>query len=331
MKAAVSDRYGPPSVAQVREIPTPQPRPGELRIRVHASTVTRSDCGLRRPHPWFVRLGAGLWRPRQTVLGLDFAGEVDALGAGVTGWQPGERVFGLSPETYGAHAQYLCLPAGGALARMPAGVPFHECVVGEGAWYADTYLQKFHLHPGSHILIHGGGGAIGSAAVQLAKASGAEVTAVVATRHLALVRALGADHVVDYTTEDFTGLATRFDAVFDAVGKTSYSRCRGLLKPDGLFAATDLGPYGQNVWLSLRSALTGHERVIFPLPQAATARPLLEQLAARIAAGRFRAVIDRRYPLAAIAEAYSYVETQQKTGIVVLDLGGDAADSGMDR
>lgn len=320
MRAAVHAHYGPPEVVQILEVATPRPMPGEVLVRVHATTVTRTDCGMRGPHPWFVRLGAGLLRPRQTILGMDFAGVVQAVAPGVTEWQVGERVFGLSPEVYGAHAEYLRVPASGPMARMPAGAPFHECVVGEGAWYAETYLQRLRPGPGRRLLVHGAGGAIGSAAVQLAKAAGATVTAVVSTRHLELARSLGADRVVDRTAEDFTALGETFDAVLDAVGKASYFRCRRLLAPGGTFAATDLGPGWQNVWLSLASALARRERVIFPLPQVARACAVLEKLRGLLEAHAYRAVIDRRYSLADIVDAYRYVETGRKTGIVVVDV-----------
>jgi NADPH:quinone reductase-like Zn-dependent oxidoreductase len=320
MKAAVTTRYGPPEVVEIREVATPQPQAGELLVRVHATTVTRTDCGMRAPHPWFVRLAEGLLRPRHRVLGIDFAGVVQAVGAGVVAYRPGDRVFGLSPEAYGAHAEYLCLPERAPLAAMPAGAAFHECVVGEGAWYAETYLQRLRLGAGRRILIYGGSGAIGTAAVQLAKARGAHVTAVVSTRHLALARSLGADAVVDYTTTDLTRLGQTFDAVLDAVGKTSYFRCRPLLAPHGIYIAIDLGPAWQNVWLALASALIRRERVMFPLPQAAQARGVVDALGAAMARQTFRAVIDRRYPLEAIVQAYRYVETGEKTGIVVIDV-----------
>jgi NADPH:quinone reductase-like Zn-dependent oxidoreductase len=319
MRAAVNTRYGPPEVVTIREVPTPQPQEREVLIRVHASTVSRTDCGMRRPHPFFVRLVAGLLRPKLTILGMDFAGEVEAVGKGVTGFKPGDRVFGLSPEAYGAHAEYLCLPETAAMATLPAGMRFADAVVGEGAWYADTYLQALQLQPGHRILIYGACGAIGAAAVQLAKSCGAEVTAVVATRHLDLVKRLGADRAVDYTAGDFTQIGETFDFVFDAVGKTSYFRCRRLLKPGAIFAATDLGPWCQNPLLTLVSAITGSRRVIFPLPRSDKAKMFVRSLKARIEAGKFRAVIDREYPLDAIADAYRYVETAQKTGIVVIN------------
>lgn len=320
MKAVINTRYGSPEVLEIRQVPKPQPRAGEVLIRVHATTVSRTDCGMLRPHPFFVRLVAGLRRPKRTILGMDFAGAVEAVGVGVTSFKPGDHVFGVSPDIYGAHAEYLCVPENGAMATMPSGARFGAVVVCEGAWYADTYLQAFRLKPGHRILVYGASGAIGTAAVQLAKSYGAEVTAVVATRHLDLVRALGADRAVDYTAEDFTQIGETFDCVLDAVGKTTFFRCRRLLNPEGVFAATDLGPWCQNPLLVLWSSITGSHRVIFPLPQSGKAKALVEFLKTRMEAGEFRPVIDREYPLEAIADAYRYVETGDKTGIVVINV-----------
>ena len=173
MRAAVSSRYGSPDVLEVRQVPKPELKAGEVLIAVHATTVSRTDCGMLRPHPQFVRLFAGLLRPRRTILGMDFAGVVEAVGAGVTAFKPGDRVFGLSPDSYGAHAEYLCVPETAAMATMPVGMDFDQAVVCEGAWYADTNLNAFHLEPGRRILIYGASGAIGTAAVQLAKSYGA--------------------------------------------------------------------------------------------------------------------------------------------------------------
>ncbi len=329
MKAAVNARYGSPDVLEIRQVPKPEPQAGEILIRVHATTVSRTDCGMLRPHPQFVRLFAGLLRPRRTILGMDFAGEVEAVGAGVTSFKPGDRVFGLSPDVFGAHAEYLCLPDTAAMAAMPAGVDFGKAVVCEGAWYADTNLQSLGLKAGHSILIYGASGAIGTAAVQLAKSHGAKVTAVVATRHLELVRSLGADRVIDYSAQDFTQIGETFDFVFDAVGKTTFFRCRRLLKPEGVFSATDLGPSCQNPLLTIWSLITGSRRVIFPMPQTGKAKAFVEFLKTRMEAGEFRPVIDQEYSLEAIADAYRYVETEQKTGIVVIDVGteNEGADS----
>ena len=321
MKAAVISRYGPPDFVSIRDVPKPAPRAGEVLVRVHATTVNRTDSGERRPHPLVALLLYGLFRPRRTILGMDFAGEVEAVGAGVTSLNPGDRVFGMCPSrSNGAQAEYVCIPEAGAIASMPASTRFEEAVVCEGPFYADTGLKRFHVGPGHKILIYGASGAIGTAAVQLAKSYGAEVTAVVATRHLELVKSLGADRSIDYTAEDFTRIGERFDFVFDTVGKASFIRCRRLLKPEGIFMATDVGPGWQNLPLMLWSWITGRNRVVVPLPARGSGHAFVDFLKGRIQAGQFRAVIDRRYPLDAIADAYRYVETGQKVGLVVINV-----------
>ena len=319
MKAAVNTRYGSPDVVEIREVPKPVPQAREVLVKVYATTVNRTDCGMRRAHPFFVRAMIGLLRPKRTILGMEFAGVVEVVGAGVTAFHPGQRVFGMSPDEFGAHAEYLCVPEDGAIAAMPAGARFDEAVLCEGAWYAHSCLQRLGLQPGHKILIYGASGAIGTAAVQLAKFQGADVTAVVGTRQLHLVTSLGADRVVDFTAEDFTQIGDRFDCALDAVGKTTFFRCRRLLKPQGLFATTDLGPFWQNPLLMLWFSITRSKRVIIPLPvQAGT--EFVQFLKDRMEAGDLRAVIDRKYRLEAISDAYRYVETEQKTGIVVVDV-----------
>jgi NADPH:quinone reductase-like Zn-dependent oxidoreductase len=316
MKAVVNERYGSPDILEIREIPTPGPQADEILVRVRATTVSRTDSCALRAHPFFVRPVTGLFRPKRTILGLDFAGTVEAVGKGVVKFKEGDRVFGLTPGGYGAHAEYVCLSADNAVTVMPPNKQFCEVVVCEGAWYANTYLKKFNLRAGHKILIYGASGAIGTSAVQLSKIYGANVTAVVSTPYLDLARQLGADRVVDYTAEDFTKIGDSFDFVLDAVGKTSYFRCRQLLKREGVFAATDLGKWWQNVILAIWSTLTGRERVVFPTPRHDPS--FLEFLKERIQADEFRAVVDREYPLQNIADAYRYVETEQKAGIVVI-------------
>jgi len=327
MKAVVNTRYGSPDVLEIREVPKPEPKAGEVLVKVHATTVTRTDRGMLRADPFIVRFFFGLCRPKRTILGVDFAGEVEAVGAGVTSFKPGQRVFGMSHWLYGAHAEYLCVPENAAIAAMPARARFDEAVVCEGAGYADMLLKEFNLKPGDKILIYGASGAIGTAAVQLAKSYGAEVTAVVATRHLDLVKSLGADHAVDYTTEDFTQIGETFDCILDAVGKTSYFGCRKLLKSGGIFAGSDFGPWCQIPLLAIWSWITGSKRVVFPT--SVSGRALVDFVKSRMEAGEFRAVVDRKYPLEAITDAYRYVDTKQKTGIVVInvvpaDEGGQA-------
>ena len=318
MKAVVNERYGSPDVLEIREVPAPQPGADEIQVRVHATTVGRTDACALRAHPFFMRPGTGLLRPKRKILGLDFAGVVEQAGSRVRRFEVGDRVFGLTPGGNGAHAEYVCVPADGAVAVMPPETTFGEAVVGEGAWYANTYLERFRLAPGHKILIYGASGAIGTSAVQLSKARGAEVTAVVSTPHLELARRLGADRVVDYTVEDFTKIGEAFDFILDAVGKTTYFRCRPLLQPEGVFSATDLGPWWQNIALSLWSSLTRSGRVVMPMPRSS--RLFFELLRDLMAAGQFHAVIDRTYALAEIAEAYRFVDSEQKVGIVVIEV-----------
>ncbi len=316
MKAVVFNRYGPPEALSRREVPVPRPAPSEILVRVIATTVNRTDTATLRAHPFFARAMTGFFRPTMQTLGMDFAGFVDDLGDGVITFQPGDRVFGLLPDKFGAHAEYLCMPADGAVACIPGDLPFDEAVVGEGAWYASSTVGL--LSAGQRCLVYGASGAIGTAAVQLAKARGAEVTAVVGTRHLDLANRLGADRIVNYEDEDFTAIGETFDLVFDAVGKTSWFACRGLLSQNGIFAATDLGPFWSNILLSVWFGITRSRRVRVPYPEDAPG--FVRHLADLMAEGRLRGVFDRRYPLEDIIEAFRYVETGQKTGIVVIDV-----------
>src|SRR6185437_158657 len=212
MKAAVVRRYGPPDVVIVRDVRKPAPAKGEVLVRVHATTVSRTDYGELRPG--LMRIFYGLLRPRRMIFGLDFAGVVEAAGPGTSSFKPGDRVFGMCPITSsGAHAEYICVAEMGPIAIMPTNLDYDAAVVCEGAYYADAGWKKFMLGSGNKFLIYGASGAIGIAALQLAKARGAEVTAVVATRHIDLVKSLGADRAIDYTKENFTRIGERFDFV----------------------------------------------------------------------------------------------------------------------
>ncbi|SPF75223.1 2-haloacrylate reductase [Aliiroseovarius pelagivivens] len=318
MKAAVVTGYGSPERLTLCDVPTPQPAKNEVRVRVHASTVNRTDTATLRAHPFFMRAATGLLRPQMQSLGMDFAGVVDALGTEVSSFQVGDRVFGMSSERFGAHAEYLCIPVEDAIAHIPEGIPYDQAVVGEGAWYAHGTTKL--LTEGKRCLIYGASGAIGTAAVQLAKANGAYVVAVVGTRHTSLANALGADRVVNYETEDFTAIGETFDLVFDAVGKTSRRACRPLLKKNAVYCATDMGPYWSNMLLAIWFGLTGSKRVRIPFPEDAPG--FIKHLADLMAQGKFRGVFDRTYPLKEIASAFQYVETEQKTGIVGVDTLG---------
>ncbi len=324
MQAVVFHSYGGPDRLTLRRVPLPIPGKGEVRVRIRTTTVTRTDTCTLRAHPFFARAMTGWLTPKIRTLGMDFAGDIEALGKDVTEFQIGDRVFGLVPDQYGAHAEYLCLPAQGAIAHIPETLFYDDAVVGEGAWYASATTQV--LEAGQTCLIYGASGAIGTAAVQLAKVRGAHVTAVVGTRHLELANKLGADRVVDYQTEDFTQIGERFDLVLDAVGKTSWFACRPLLGPRAIFAATDLGPFWSNIVLSGWHSLTRRSRVRVPYPEDAPG--FVRHLASLMAQGRFTGVFDRRFSLDQIAEAFRYVETGQKTGIVRVQVRSpEAADN----
>lgn len=299
-------------------MPKPVPKEREVLVAVHAAALGRTDCGMLAPHPRVLgRLMYGLLRPQRTILGMEFAGVVEAIGDGVSRFKPGDLVFGmLRRRELGAHAEYICVPEDAYIATIPAGLSFEQTMTCEGAFYAKACLNALNVKAGDKILIYGASGVIGTAAVQLAKAAGARVTAVVDTRHLALAASLGAERTIDYTQQDFTRIGETFDGMLDAVGKTSYLRCRRLLKPQAKFVGTDTGPWCQILLLTIWSAVTRRGRVILPVPMAVPG--FVDFLKARMEAGELRAVIDRRYPLEAIADAYRYVETGQKTGIVVI-------------
>ena len=320
MKAATVARYGSPGVIEVRDVPAPVPGPDDVLVRVHAASVNRTDCG-EVADPALIRLLIGAGRTRRGTLGMDFAGTVGAVGAAANLFKPGDRVYGMCPfRNEGAQAEFFCMPEAGPIARMPSNLRFDQAVLCEGAYYANASIEQFALKPGHRILIYGASGAIGTAALQLAKDRGAEVTAVVAGRHFALVRSLGADVAVDYTTDAFDKLGRDFDSVLDAVGKLGVGRWRRWLKPGGVFAATDAGPWAQNLLFVLWSAVTRNGRAVVPLPKRGSGKAFVNGLKDKIEAGRFVPVIDRRYPLAAIADAYRYVQTGEKAGIVVIDV-----------
>ena len=318
MKAAVRTRYGPPEAVRIAEVNTPTAKDHQLLIKVHVTTVNRTDCGFRAGKPFIVRFFSGLTKPRRTVLGTEFAGVVEAIGSGVTTFEVGDRVFGFSEWRFGAHAEYLRMPEDGSLATVPENVSIEEAAPStEGSHYALSLIRRAKIGSGHKVLVYGATGAIGSAAVQLLKSLGAVVTAVCATEHVELVRSLGADRVIDYMAEDFTKDADRYDVVLDAVGKSSFGRCRRLLKAGGIYLSTDLGPYSLNPVLALVTPPFRGKRVMFPIPPKHN-QAEVRQLREMIESGAFHAIIDRRYPLDQIVEAYRFVETGQKVGNVVI-------------
>jgi NADPH:quinone reductase-like Zn-dependent oxidoreductase len=322
MRAVVYNRYGPPEVLRLEEVDRPVPKEDEVLIKVHASTVNRTDTGLRSAEYFISRFLTGLVRPKHKIPGTELAGEVVAVGSAVTEFAVGDHVFGVSAKTAGAHAEFICLPENAPLAHKPTGMTFEEAAaLPDGVILAMSYLRRVDLGKRRKSLIYGASGSIGTAAVQLAKYFDADVTAVCNTKNVELVRSLGADRVIDYTQEDFTKNDEKYDFIFDAVGKLSFKRCRGSLKLGGIYGSTDLGPYWQNPFLALWTWRIGDKKVLFPIPRYTKGDVLfLKELTE---AGKYRAVIDRRYRLEDVVEANRYVETGQKTGNVVLTVSHD--------
>ena len=319
MRAVVYEKYGTPDVLRLEEVERPVPKDDEVLVRIYATTVNRTDCGWRKAEPFFTRYFTGVRRPKQKILGMELAGEVEAVGATVTEFAVGDHVFGV--KGFGAHAEFVCIRESAALAHKPASMTFEEAAaVCDGASIAQAILPTADLRQGRSILVYGASGSIGTAAVQLAKSFDAHVTAVCDTKHVALVRSLGADEVIDYLHEDFTKNGKTYDVIFDAVGKHSFRRCRRSLKPGGIFFETDLGFMWHVPILLLLTRWFGEKRVTLPMPRYTKQDVLfVKQL---IEAGKYRAVIDRSYPLEQVVEATRYVETEQKTGNVVLVVNG---------
>lgn len=322
MKAVVYDHYGPPEVLHIEEVRKPEPKEDELLIKIKASTVNRLDVHTREANvksgpavSVLSRLVSGVRAPRQRILGSELSGVVEAVGAAVKEFRPGDEVFALTGLRLGGHAEYTTVRESSRVALKPQNVTFEEAAaVGDGFMNALWCLKQAQVGPGLGVLVYGASGSIGTAGVQLARHFGAEVTAVCPTKTFELVRSLGAAYVIDYTKEDFTRNGKTYDVIFDAVGKESFKKTKGSLKPGGFYLATD---GFRNILLTPWTRLFGDKRVSFTLPPRFPRQDLmfLKQL---LESGEYRAVIDRSYPMAEVVEAARYVATEQKVGNVVL-------------
>jgi len=322
MKAIIHTRYGPPEVLQLKEIPKPVPKDNEVLIKIYATTVNRTDCGFRSAEYFISRFFSGLFRPNNQTLGNEFAGEIETIGKAVKSFKPGDKVFGYNDITFGANAEYMTMAEEAYITTMPPSITYEEAApITEGAHYALCDIRAAKIKSGQKVLVNGATGAIGSAAVQLITYFGAEVTAVCNTKNIALVKSLGARVVIDYTQQDFTKLDTTFDVVFDAVGKSSFGKCKPLLKKNGIYISTELGYMSQNPFLALITPLFGGKKVLFPLPSIS--KEDVEFLKELVVTKKFKPVIDRSYPLEQIIEATRYVETGEKTGNVVITVPHD--------
>jgi NADPH:quinone reductase-like Zn-dependent oxidoreductase len=317
MRAVVCTGYGPPERLEFREVERPTPSAVEVLVRVHATSVNRTDVATLHGTPFLARLATGVRRPRHPILGSEFAGRIEAVGSQVSDPLVGDEVFGFSGATFGAHAEYLVIPADGPVATIPAGLTYDEVASStEGPHYTLSSIEAADLGAGDEVLVYGATGAIGTAAVQLLGRRGATVTAVCDPNGKDLVASLGADVVIDRSTEDFTRTGARFDAILDAVGQTTLRQCRHLLKPGAPYLSTDLGPGWQNLALIPLTRWIGDHRVLIPFPRDVR-RHVLE-VRELLASGAFMPVVDRTYPLDDIREAYRYVQSRRKLGTVVV-------------
>mgnify|MGYP000152859887 CR=1 FL=1 len=322
MRAAICHQFGGPEVVSIEEIDRPIPKNNEVLIRVKATSVNRTDCGFRAGEPKFARIIMGLTKPRYPILGCEFAGDIVEIGAAVTEFNIGDKVFGYCEDNYnfGGHGEYKAMNLKGMLATIPEKLSYLDVVAAcEGGHYALHDLRCAKIGPGSRIVINGGTGGIGSAAIQLAKHMGAEIVATCRKQHFDIVKNLGASRIIDYESHDFTDVlrGEKFDAVFDAVGKSTFAKCKPLLVKGGRYISTELGPKAENPFLALWTKVFGDYRVLFPLPVMRQEDILY--LRSLIVSGDYAPLIDKTYPFEDVAAAHEYVETGQKVGNVIIE------------
>lgn len=319
MKAVIHPKYGPPEVLQLKEVQKPVCKDNEVLIKVYAATVNRTDCAMLRAKPFIMRFYTGLFKPKSAVLGTDFAGEIVSLGSKVTSFKIGDKVFGFADMGLGSHAEYMTIREDEALDIIPENMDYKQAAASiEGAHYAVNFFNKVELEPGQRVLINGATGAIGSAALQIAKYYGAKVDAVCKGENSELIKLLGAEKNYDYTNEDFTKSKEKYDYIFDAVGKSSFGKCKKILVPGGIYISSELGKNSENIFYSLFTPIFGSKKVKFPFP---TDRPRSVRFIKKLMKdAKFKPIIDREYPIEEIVKAFKYVETGQKLGNVVINI-----------
>lgn len=328
MKAAVHFKYGSPDVLEYKDREKPVPGENELLIRVYSATVNRTDCAMLRAKPFIMRFLTGMIKPKKNIPGTDFAGVVEAAGPGVSRFKTGDRVFGFDDNGLCSHAEYLTVDENNALSLIPDGISFEQAAASaEGAHYAINFINKVELGKNDRVLVNGATGAIGSAAVQLLKYYNVHVTATCKTEKIDIIKSIGADEIIDYEKEDFTKSGKKFNFVFDSVGKGTFSKCRPLLERDGIYISSELGPKLQNPFYAITTPLTSRlpgksgKMVRFPFPR--DRQHSVNFIAQLLSKGSFNPLIDKKFNLKDIKDAFKYVETGEKTGNVIISMNSD--------
>lgn len=317
MKASIRRNYCSPGQISIEQIEKPVPKDDEVLIRVYATTVNRTDCANLTAKPFIMRFVLGLFKPGRIILGTDFAGEVESIGKNVKTFNVGDRVFGFNDLGAGSQAEYLATTIEKVF-PVPEGIDFYQAAASlEGAHYAYSFIHKVNIKPGQNILINGATGGIGSALIQFARQYDIKIAATCNTKNIGLIKSLGADKIFDYTKEDFTDDNDRYDFVFDTVGKSTFGKCKSILKEKGIYISSELGPYSQNVFYPLLTSISS-KKVIFPIPF--DKKKTIPYISNHLATGKFKPVVDREYFLEDISKAYEYVIKGEKTGNVLISI-----------
>lgn len=317
MKASIRRNYCLPNQIKIEDIEKPIPKDNEVLIKIYATTVNRTDCANLTAQPFIMRFVLGLFKPRKVILGTDFAGEVISIGQNIKSFKVGDKVFGFNDTGSESQAEYTTSIEQN-LFRIPNNIDYKQAAASlEGANYAYTFIHKVKILPGQRILVNGATGGIGSALLQFLKQYDVKITATCNTKNIELIKSLGADKIYDYTREDFTTDKDKYDFIFDAVGKSTFGKCKPLLKAKGIYISSELGPYSQNIFYSLSTTVLS-KKVIFPVPYSK--HKTIPYISNLLEDGKFKPVIDREYLLEDISKAYEYVISGQKTGNVIINI-----------
>lgn len=317
MKAAIRKNYCNPEKIKIEEIETPSPKSKEVLVKVHATTINRTDCANLTAKPFIMRFVLGFLKPKKIILGTDFAGVVSKVGTDVTSIKEGDKVFGFFDTGLESQAEFLITKPEN-LYPIPNEVDFKSAAASlEGAHYAYTFIHKVNLKPGDKVLINGATGGIGSALLQFVKTFDVEITATSNSKNMDLIKALGAHHVIDYTKEDFTQSSNQYNYIFDAVGKSTFGKCKPILKESGVYISSELGPYAQNLFFAISTSIFGKKKVVFPVPFSP--KETIPYIMKMLQSKKYNPVIDKTYSLKEISDAYNYVMKGQKTGNVILE------------